>query len=74
VIRHVMILHSYWHDWKAYINNGSSKLSCHASVTILSVRMLTTMSGGLLKTQIPFKFCCTETLTFTLLQFCNRME
>jgi hypothetical protein len=70
---HIMILHSYWHEWKAHINIRSSTVSCHANTTVLSVKMLTKMSGDLLKTQIPFKFCCTKVLKFTLFQFCNRM-
>jgi hypothetical protein len=67
-----VILHSYWHDWKVHISIRSSRLSCHANTTVLYATMLTNMSGGLLKTHIPFEFCCAETLKFTLLQICNR--
>lgn len=70
---HIMILHSYWHEWKVHINIRGSKLSCHANTTVLSVKTLTNMSGDLLKTQIPFEFCCTKMVKFTLFQFCNRM-
>lgn len=70
---HIMITQSYWHKWKLHSSIRGSKLSCHANITVLSVKMLTNMSGDLLKTQIPFKFCCTKTLKFTLFQFCNRM-
>lgn len=69
----IMILHSYWHEWKAHINIRSSKLSCRANTTVLSVKTLTNMSGDLLKTQIPFEFCYMKTLKFTLFQFCKRM-
>jgi hypothetical protein len=73
MIHHTMISHSYWHEWKLHINIRSSMLPCHTNTTVLSVKMLTNMTGELLKTQILFEFCCAKTMKFTLFHLCNRM-
>jgi hypothetical protein len=71
MIHNLLTLHSYRHEWQPNISIRSSKLPCHGSTNILSVRMLITMAAGQLNIQVLFKFYCTMLLKFTFCQFCN---
>jgi hypothetical protein len=46
---HHSILESYWHEWKLHIYARNSLLPHHADISMLSVRLVTAMTGGLVK-------------------------